>query len=160
MKKKLDVDKIQSELREGSAFFPGYKRDNSSQPEEPIVQVDQSNEGMSRRLGAQQCLTGARPAVAVWGGGATRRRRGGEKRGFGIPIRRLGAQLPLPLFRSAVPRPSHQETPESSAACLLSGLARRLIAAPRRAASRFGKQSLRAGGAGRPQGLARRKGRR
>jgi hypothetical protein len=79
MKKKLDVDKIQSELREGSAFFPGYKRDNSSQPEEPIVQVDQSNEGMSRRLGAQQCLTGARPAVAVWGGGATRRQRGGRK---------------------------------------------------------------------------------
>ena len=36
MKKKLNVDMIQSELRGGSAFFPGYKSDQSptSPPEE------------------------------------------------------------------------------------------------------------------------------
>jgi hypothetical protein len=36
MKKKLNVDQIQSELRGGSAFFPGYKSDQSptSPPEE------------------------------------------------------------------------------------------------------------------------------
>jgi hypothetical protein len=36
MKKKLNVDIIQSELREGSAFFPSYKSDQSptSPPEE------------------------------------------------------------------------------------------------------------------------------
>ena len=36
MKKKLNVDQIQSELRGGSAFFPGYKSDQppTSPPEE------------------------------------------------------------------------------------------------------------------------------
>ena len=36
MRKKLNVDQIQSELRGGSAFFPGYKSDQSptSPPEE------------------------------------------------------------------------------------------------------------------------------
>jgi hypothetical protein len=71
----------------------------------------------------------------------------------------VGGQPPA-AFRSAVPRPSHQATPESSASCILSGMSRRLIAAPRRAASRCGTQPLRAGGAGRPSGLALRKGRR
>ena len=41
MKKQLNVDQIQSELRGGSAFFPGYKSDQSptSLPEERSEQA-------------------------------------------------------------------------------------------------------------------------
>jgi hypothetical protein len=35
MKKQLNVGSIQSELRGGSAFFPGYKGSNSRVPSEP-----------------------------------------------------------------------------------------------------------------------------
>jgi hypothetical protein len=41
MKKKLNVDSIQSELRGGSAFFPGYKSPESpTSPPEVDTQVD------------------------------------------------------------------------------------------------------------------------
>jgi hypothetical protein len=41
MKKILNVDSIQSELRGGSAFFPGYKSPDSPTP--PIKEVEQSD---------------------------------------------------------------------------------------------------------------------
>ena len=41
MKKKLNVDSIQSELRGGSAFFPGYQSpDSPSSPSNEAKQVD------------------------------------------------------------------------------------------------------------------------
>ena len=41
MKKKLNVDSIQSELRGGSAFFPGYKgQDSPTPPKEEVKQPD------------------------------------------------------------------------------------------------------------------------
>jgi hypothetical protein len=40
MKKKLNIDTIQSELRGGSAFFPGYKSADS--PTSPSVEVKQT----------------------------------------------------------------------------------------------------------------------
>jgi hypothetical protein len=44
MKKKLNVDSIQSELRGGSAFFPGYKSADSPVPnEEPPMQAERVN---------------------------------------------------------------------------------------------------------------------
>ena len=44
MKKKLNVDSIQSELRGGSAFFPGYKSpDSPTPPSEKTKQEDTAN---------------------------------------------------------------------------------------------------------------------
>jgi len=43
MKKKLNVDSIQSELRGGSAFFPGYKSAGSPLPKEEPVQAERVN---------------------------------------------------------------------------------------------------------------------
>jgi hypothetical protein len=40
MKKKLNVDSIQSELRGGSAFFPGYKSQDSPPPQEEGRQAE------------------------------------------------------------------------------------------------------------------------
>jgi hypothetical protein len=41
MKKKLNVDSVQSELRGGSAFFPGYNRpDSPTPPQEEISQAE------------------------------------------------------------------------------------------------------------------------
>jgi len=40
MKKKLNIDRIQSELRGGSAFFPGYKGRNS--PEVPDKELEEN----------------------------------------------------------------------------------------------------------------------
>jgi hypothetical protein len=39
MKKKLNIDQIQSELRGGSAFFPGYKGDDSPTPPSPAPEL-------------------------------------------------------------------------------------------------------------------------
>lgn len=45
MKKKLNVDSIQSELRGGSAFFPGYKsQDSPTSVSEEAKQVDTAEE--------------------------------------------------------------------------------------------------------------------
>ena len=51
---------------------------------------------------------------------------------------RTGPGSPLPLSQPAVPRPSHRETPESSASRILSRLSRPRLAAPRLAAGRGG----------------------
>jgi hypothetical protein len=41
MKKKLNIDQVQSELRGGSAFFPGYKSGNSPPP--PSEETEKTN---------------------------------------------------------------------------------------------------------------------
>jgi hypothetical protein len=43
MKKQLNVDRIQSELRGGSAFFPGYKREGSPTDADKKPQPDASS---------------------------------------------------------------------------------------------------------------------
>ena len=53
MKKKLNVEQITSELRGGSAFFPGYKGRNSSQEENQIVQENQPNKEVDERGNAR-----------------------------------------------------------------------------------------------------------
>jgi hypothetical protein len=66
MKKKLNVDSIQSELRGGSAFFPGYKSPESPTPSlEKTTHVDtvksSSHEGNSTTN--DQRLEGVPPTV-------------------------------------------------------------------------------------------------
>ena len=41
MKKRLNIDQIQSELRGGSAFFPGYKKSDDSPTPPPVKRKEQ-----------------------------------------------------------------------------------------------------------------------
>ena len=60
MKKQLNIDVIQSELRGGSAFFPGYKGGGSSTP--PAEREQPKPDGTTRSPG-----TGSTPVPPVRG---------------------------------------------------------------------------------------------
>ena len=49
MKKKLNIDQVQSELRGGSAFFPGYKRDDAPTPPSEAHPQKDSPEPMAHK---------------------------------------------------------------------------------------------------------------
>src|SRR4029450_9508523 len=68
MKKKLNVDSIQSELRGGSAFFPGYKSpDSPTPPLEKTTQVGtaESSSQESNSTTHDQPLEGVPPTVPL-----------------------------------------------------------------------------------------------
>jgi hypothetical protein len=68
MKKKLNVDSIQSELRGGSAFFPGYKSpDSPTPPLEKTTQVGtvESSSQKSNSTTHDKPLEGVPPTVPL-----------------------------------------------------------------------------------------------
>lgn len=63
MKKKLNIDLIQSELRGASAFFPGYKRDDSpTSPSQPQDTLDPAQKIEDQR---QSVPPGVPPTVPL-----------------------------------------------------------------------------------------------
>jgi hypothetical protein len=93
MKKKLNVDSIQSELRGGSAFFPGYKSADSptSQPEKSNqVAAPDSSPKEKTPVTHQKNLEGVPPPVPR-------------------PVR--GTVSPTPLLVPKVKRPIKQRQP-------------------------------------------------
>ena len=86
MKKKLNVDQIQSELRGGSAFFPGYKGGTS-----PTPPVSESSE---------EKITPESPAVPTTA----------DLEGVPPPVP-LGVPRPVPLIPKKARRPIRQRQP-------------------------------------------------
>jgi hypothetical protein len=85
MKKQLNVDQIQSELRGGSAFFPGYK--GGASPTPPVSEPEEEK------------ITPESPAVPS----------NAEQKGVPPPVP-LGVPRPLPLIPK-VKRPIRQRQP-------------------------------------------------
>jgi hypothetical protein len=62
MKKKLNIDQVQSELRGGSAFFPGYKSGNSPPP--PSEETEKTNVADFTRNESASVTTNDKPQEA------------------------------------------------------------------------------------------------
>jgi hypothetical protein len=65
MKKQLNVDLIQSELRGGSAFFPGYKASGSESPAPPTQTAVQTSKGVPQPVPRPVPRTVPRPDTLV-----------------------------------------------------------------------------------------------
>jgi hypothetical protein len=94
MKKKLNIDQIQSELRGGSAFFPGYKSDQppTSAPEE---RSEKPPKVISRKKTAPKVEEAATDEVPL-------------RVPLGVPS---GVPLEVPLIPKKPKRPIRQRQP-------------------------------------------------
>src|SRR5918997_2327443 len=67
MKKRLNVEQMQSELRRGSAFFPGYKKSDDSPTPPPVKRKEQEPPTYTARKDTKASVTATNHQVVPQG---------------------------------------------------------------------------------------------